>query len=351
MIKLLHLMAPETAHSFTVAMLKRGINPCYKPVRDARLNVTLWEGTDKQITYQNPIGLAAGFDKNAETMKAMFQMGFGSVEVGSITPKPQYGNPKPRIFRLSEDLGVINRLGFNNKGADVAYQNIEKFLKHKKETQVLGINIGKNKDTKKAADDYVKGIEMFGGQADYMTVNISSPNTKGLRDLQQKSDLKDLLNAVRKALKKHERSIPLLVKVAPDLNETEIADIVEVVQDQNIDGLIVSNTTISRPETLQSEYAGETGGLSGAPVFELSTKILNRFYVLTQGKLPLIGVGGVSTPEHAIAKIHAGASLVQLYSGMVYEGPSIAKKINQGLVQYMDREGVKSIKEMIGENK
>ncbi len=347
MTKLLHFLNPEMAHSFGIKALKNGIHPCYPSVDDARLHVKLWQGTKKERLFKNPIGLAAGFDKNAEVPRAMFKLGFGFVEVGTITPKPQVGNPKPRIFRLSEDKAVINRLGFNGGGSAVAHENITEFLRYKKQDQMLGINIGKNKDTKKAADDYVKGISMFGALADYITVNISSPNTKGLRDLQQKKDLGALLQAVQKELKKQKVSPPLLVKIAPDLNETEITDIVDVVMSESVDGLIVTNTTISRPDSLQSNHAAEMGGLSGQPLFDLSTKILNRVHVLTEGKIPLVGVGGVSNAQQAIAKFRAGASLVQLYTSMIYEGPGIAHRINKDLLAFCEAEGVKSLSELV----
>jgi dihydroorotate dehydrogenase len=296
------------------------------------------------LDFPNPVGMAAGFDKNATVPDALFNLGFGFVEVGTVTPRPQPGNPKPRLFRLVEDEAVINRLGFNGQGsATVAAR-----LQRRNKRGVLGVNIGKNRDTTDEVDDYVKGVSVFAPLADYLTVNISSPNTPGLRDLQRRERLSELLNAIVQARNSVGRRTPVLVKIAPDLNATEIRDIAEVSLSSGIDGLIATNTTLARPDNLLSKYSGEAGGLSGAPLFGLSTKILSELYKATEGKIPLIGVGGIASGLDAYQKIKAGASLVQLYSSMVFKGPGLVREIQRDLLLRLHADGFTNIEQAVG---
>lgn len=339
----LHLLEAERAHGLAIAALKHGLIPAASAVENDILTQELWG-----LKFKNPVGLAAGFDKNAEAASALLKHGFGFVECGTVTPRPQAGNPKPRVFRLTEDKGVVNRLGFNNKGIDVFLENVPP---REGRNGIVGLNIGKNKSTANALDDYLLLLERVYDAADYITVNISSPNTQGLRDLQEKSVLEVLLKTL---LKKREelaaagRKVPLLLKVAPDLTEEECADISEIGSSLSLDGLIVGNTTISRTEGLISANGRETGGLSGRPLFARSTNILKKFYRLTGGKIPLVGVGGISSGEDAYAKIRAGASLVQLYSALIYEGLGLVNRINDDLVRLLQRDGLTNIQEAIG---
>jgi len=297
------------------------------------------------MDFPNPVGMAAGFDKNAAIPDALFNLGFGFVEVGTVTPRPQAGNPKPRLFRLVEDQAVINRLGFNGQGAAAVVAR----LQHRQQRGVLGVNIGKNRDTTDEIDDYVKGVSLFAPLADYLTVNISSPNTPGLRDLQRRERLSELLTAIVEARNAVEgRRTPVLVKIAPDLNETEIRDIAEVSHSTGIDGLIATNTTLARPDTLKSAYKAEAGGLSGHPLFGLSTKILSELYKATEGKIPLIGVGGIASGLDAYQKIKAGASLVQLYSSLVFEGPGLVRRIQRDLLLRLQADGFTNINQAVG---
>ncbi|ALE17777.1 Dihydroorotate dehydrogenase [Altererythrobacter epoxidivorans] len=293
------------------------------------------------IKFANPVGVAAGFDKNAEVPDALLGLGFGSVEVGSITPRPQPGNPRPRLFRLVEDRAVINRMGFNNDGIDSALKRLER----RKRRGIVGVNVGANKDSADRVADYVAGIAAFRGVADYLTVNISSPNTPGLRNLQAKGELELLLEAVGAAQQAGDP--PVFLKVAPDLESGDHERIVKSAIDNGIAALIVSNTTISRPE-LKSRHAGETGGLSGAPLKSLALEQLRRFREVSAGELPLIGVGGIATADDAWERICAGASLIQLYSAMVYEGPGLGAQIVRGLEKLMKRDGFTSIAEAVG---
>lgn len=295
------------------------------------------------LTFPSPVGLAPGYDKNAEIFSKAGRLGFGFAEVGTITPRPQAGNPRPRLFRLVEDAAVINRMGFNNAGMEVAAARIAG-LPRGQRTGPLGINIGANKDSEDRIADYVDAMARLAPLADYVTVNISSPNTPGLRALQDKAALDDLLLRVRAA---GEGGPPLFLKVAPDLEPADIDDIASVAMDRKIDALIVSNTTISRP-ALKSHHAGETGGLSGAPLKALAQQRLADFRKATGAKLPLIGVGGIANAEDAYARIRAGASLVQLYSALVFEGPLLAQRINAGLVDLLRRDGLSHISEAVG---
>ena len=340
---LLHALDAETAHKCAVKSLYFAERFLSKSTPDSRLKTTLF-GLD----FPAPVGLAAGFDKNAECYKAVLKQPFGFAEVGTITPKAQAGNPKPRMFRLTEDEAVINRLGFNNGGMEYAVRNL---AGRDREKGILGINIGKNKDTEDALDDYLLALDRLYALADYITVNISSPNTPGLRDLQHKDAMLTLMKGIyerRDVLAKQHGFKPTLVKIAPDIDEQALQDIAEVALEVGFDGLIVSNTTIARPDTLQSKYAQETGGLSGKPLMQRSTEVLSMMHQVTDGNIPLIGVGGIASAADAIAKIKAGASLVQLYSALVYQGFGLVHNINNGILAEMDRLGINSITEMVG---
>jgi dihydroorotate dehydrogenase len=319
---------PETAHRATIAAL-RLLPKAPAPADDPRLKTSAFG-----LAFANPLGLAAGFDKNAEVFDAAPGLGFGFVEVGTLTPLPQPGNPRPRAFRLSEDRAVINRYGFNNDGHAPALARLEARTR----SGVVGINVGANKDSANRVADYVAGVRTFAGVADYLTINISSPNTPGLRDLQEASALRELLLRALDAHESAARRPPLLLKIAPDVTLAQLDDIVRVARDAKIDGMIVSNTTISRPDSLRSTFAKEAGGLSGRPLFALSTRRLAQTYLRVEGQFPLIGVGGVDGPEAAFAKLEAGASLLQLYSALVFEGPGLVSRIKQGLLTRLGAE-------------
>ncbi len=333
---LLQGMDAERAHGVTINALK--VLPAIGKVSD--------EPTLAQdifgLKFATPLGLAAGFDKNAEVPNAMLGLGFGFVEVGTVTPKPQTGNAKPRLFRLREDQAVINRMGFNNEGHDVVMRNLASAPKR----GIIGVNIGANKDAADRTQDYVLGLERFARIADYITINVSSPNTPGLRGLQNKLELDDLLSRLVDARGRVGVPVPMLLKIAPDLDAAAIADIAGLVVGR-IDGVIISNTTIARP-ALRSAYAAETGGLSGAPLFEPATRVLAEFYQSTSGKIPLIGAGGISDAETAWKKMRAGASLLQLYSALVYSGPSLITEINRGLAAKLKQSGARHLSEIVG---
>lgn len=341
---LIHSLPPEIAHELGLCALHYGLLPAQKIKFNPILSQKILG-----LEFKNPIGLAAGFDKNAVAINALLKQGFGFVEAGTVTPLPQTGNPKPRLFRLSEDKAVINRMGFNNDGLD---KFVENFTKRDCALGIAGANIGKNKDTENASDDYVKGLHTVYPLADYITVNISSPNTKGLRDLQQREALSQLLGEIaaarKQASQKYNKHIPIFLKIAPDIDGGQREDIAETVLANGIDGLIVSNTTIFRPDSLQNQYKNETGGLSGAPLFTLSTEVLAVMYKLTGGKIPIIGVGGISSAGDAYAKIRAGASLVQLYSALVYHGFALVRLINEELPKLLARDGFSHISEAVG---
>jgi dihydroorotate dehydrogenase len=322
--------------------LKLGIYPRRFKQPDPVLKSTLW-GLD----FPLPIGVAAGFDKNAEVFKELLNLGFGFVETGTVTPMAQPGNEKPRMYRLSEDKAIINKLGFNNLGLDKYRQHIRKWSDQQGHG-IVGVNVGKNKNTAEPLSDFMTSISMLSEYASYITINISSPNTIGLRDLQSRHNLKALIEMAKATRNKCKKKPPLLIKIAPDLSETQKNDVAEVATETKIDGLIVSNTTIFRPKSLQNRFKNEPGGLSGEPLFEVSTRLLGDMYRLTHGKIPLIGVGGVSTGLQAYAKIKAGASLIQLYSAMVYYGPRIAVRISQELAELIKKDQFSSLKEAIG---
>jgi len=336
----LFALSPERAHTFTLTALRMGLLPSMsRPVQG--LAVDLFG-----LRFPNPVGLAAGFDKNAVASRAMLKLGFGFVEAGSVTPNPQRGNPKPRVFRLPQDCAVINRLGFNNEGHDVFARNLD--AQRSGHTGIIGVNIGANKDSADPIEDYVKGVRRFTAIADYFVVNISSPNTPGLRDLQTRGVFHNLLTRVGAARDQDKVRPPLLVKIAPDLSQLELSAIVEVAIETGVDGLIVSNTTVDRPLSLRSSHVAETGGLSGRPLFAMSTSVLRNAYRISEGRIPLIGVGGITSGEDAYAKIKAGASLVQLYTGLIYQGPGLVQSILRDLRVLLDRDGVLSVVDVIG---
>lgn len=337
---LLMAMDAEQAHNLTIAALKTGLVPGGSR-RDPDSLATRVFGLD----FTNPIGLAAGFDKNAEVPDAMLKMGFGFVECGTVTPRPQDGNPKPRLFRVPTAQAVINRFGFNNQGLD-AYA--ARLLARSGRPGIVGANVGKNKDTVDAASDYTTCIRRVAHLARYLVVNVSSPNTPGLRTLQSRDALADLLGQCLAARSDTGVKPPLLLKVAPDLTDEDKADIAAVVLESGIDGLIVSNTTLARPAAIPPSLAAEAGGLSGRPLLEPSTKVLGEFYQLLGGKLPLVGVGGVSSGADAYAKIRAGASLVQLYSALAYQGPGLVGRIKAELAQRLADDGFAHVADAVG---
>jgi len=342
---------PERAHRATIAALKL-IPKHHPPFFPASLKSTV-----AGLEFASPVGLAAGFDKDAEVPEEMLDLGFGFVEVGTVTPRPQRGNPKPRLFRLKADRAVINRMGFNNHGQPAAFQRL---LECTHLHGVIGVNIGANKDSGDRIADYVEGVRAMGPVARYLTINISSPNTPGLRELQDEGALQELLAAVREACSDKPRSgssagprpagPPIFLKVSPDLDSGDPERIVKAAIDHGIDALIISNTTTSRP-SLKSKHREEAGGLSGAPLKTLALDALRRFRKASGGEIPLIGVGGIANGDDAWERIRAGASLVQLYTAMVYEGPGIARRIARALAQHLKREGFASIGEAVGSEK
>jgi len=333
---LIFRLEAERAHRATIRALR--LRPSRaRPVPDPRLAIRV-----AGIDFPNPVGLAAGFDKDAQVPDAMLALGFGFVEVGTLTPYPQDGNPRPRLFRLAEDRAVINRMGFNNGGQAAAF---ERLLKRRERPGIVGVNIGANKDSADRVADYAKGARVMAPVADYLTVNISSPNTPGLRALQSRAALDELLAGVIEA--RGPRRTPVFLKIAPDLEPADIDDIAAVAIGRGIDALIVANTTISRPP-LRSRLAGEAGGLSGAPLKDLALARLRDFRVATGGALPLVAAGGIASAEDAFARIRAGASLVQLYSAMVYDGPGLARRIVKGLGRLVEREGFATLAEAVG---
>ena len=334
----IRLLDAETAHALAIKALKTGLVPPPARVDDPILRTTVF-GLD----FPNPVGLAAGFDKNAEVPGPLLAQGFGFVEVGTVTPRPQPGNPRPRMFRLPADRAAINRMGFNNEGRDAMAARLTG-----RRPGIVGVNLGKNKDSEDAAADYVLGVERLGPLADYLVVNVSSPNTPGLRALQGREPLAALLAAVKAARDRLERRPPLLLKIAPDLTDEDKKDIGEVLAEVGIDGLIATNTTIARPDSLRDSNRAEAGGLSGKPVYEPSTRVLGEMYRLTGGRLPLIGVGGISSGRDAYAKIRAGASLVQFYTAMIYEGPGLANRIKRELAELLKRDGFASVTDAVG---
>lgn len=343
---LLFRFDPETAHGLTIKALKSGLVPALRDRGEPALRSRVW-GLD----FANPVGLAAGFDKNAEVVDPMLRLGFGFVEAGSVTPRPQPGNPRPRLFRLTGQGAVINRMGFNNEGLEAFAARLERRRDDpRRASGLVGANLGKNKDTADAADDYVIGVRRLAPLADYLVVNVSSPNTPGLRALQGRDPLRDLLGRVldARAACRLPRNPPLLLKIAPDLTSEDKSDIAAVALESGIDGLIVSNTTIARPADIPEPQRAEAGGLSGRPLFGPSTAVLKEIYALTGGKLPLVGVGGIASGADAYAKIRAGASLVQFYSAMVYGGPALVHRIRDELAALLRRDGFAAVADAVG---
>lgn len=332
----LFTLDPETAHGLSVTALKSGLVPTCRTERDPRIAVTV-----AGLTFPNPVGMAAGYDKNAEVPNELIRLGFGFAEIGTITPKPQQGNPKPRIFRLTKDRAVINRLGFNNEGHAAAHAR----LNGNPRQGLLGVNIGANKDSEDRVGDYVAGISLFADTADYFAVNISSPNTPGLRNLQTREALSELLKRVLAERDLKSRRIPVFLKIAPDLTEADIDDIAAECLAQRLDGVIVSNTTLVR-SGLSDPQAGEAGGLSGRPLFARSTIVLAKMRQKLGADMPLIGVGGIDSAETAAEKIRAGADLVQLYTGFIYGGPMLPGRIVRGLSRICDHENLASISDL-----
>lgn len=336
---LLFRLDAEVAHNLAIKALARGLVPAQPMGEPPSLRQKLFG-----LEFANPVGLAAGFDKNAEAVRGLAKQGFGFLELGTVTPKPQEGNPRPRLFRLVRDEAVINRLGFNNAGLEKYCAN----LRSAPRPLPLGANIGKNKYTEEALADYLIALEAVAPLADYVTINISSPNTAGLRDLQGAHHLENFLGSLIEKRDALPRKVPMLLKIAPDLSEKDREGIAGIALAKSIDGLIISNTTVDRPLSLQSRWRGEKGGLSGRPLFEPSTQMLAQMYRLTGGKIPLIGVGGISSSLDAYRKIRAGASLVQLYSALIYQGFSLVTRIKQDLAGMLAQEGFENISQAIG---
>jgi dihydroorotate dehydrogenase len=342
-LPVLRWLDPEDAHRLAIQGL-RFLPPVKPRPDDPKLAVRAFG-----LNFPNPIGMAAGFDKSAEVPDALLRLGFGFVEIGSVTPKPQAGNPRPRLFRLERDEAVINRMGFNNDGAEVALRRLAARAQH---GGIIGVNVGANKDSPDRVADYVKLIETFAPVASYFTVNVSSPNTPGLRNLQEGALLDDLLGRVidaREHVRQKAGDTPVLLKIAPDLSLAQLDDVVQVARSRKVDGMIVSNTTIARPSTLREEMrAKEQGGLSGRPLFRLSTRMVAETYVRVEGAFPLIGVGGVDSGGAALTKIRAGASLIQLYSSLVYKGLGLVDEIKRDLTSTLLRTGRDSLSEIVG---
>ncbi|HZS64887.1 MAG TPA: quinone-dependent dihydroorotate dehydrogenase [Xanthobacteraceae bacterium] len=343
---LLRCLDPETAHRLTIGALKLGLVPGKHEPDDPILAVDAFG-----LSFPNPVGLAAGFDKNAEVPDAMLALGFGFVEAGTVTPRPQPGNPRKRLFRLEEDEAIVNRLGFNNEGLSAFAARLTQ-RKRTGRGGIVGANVGKNRDTVDAAADYAAGVTALSPLADYLVVNLSSPNTPGLRALQARDEMERLLLRVLEArgrfAPQQGRLPPLLAKVGPDLGDGELRDIAEVATKLRLDGLIIGNTTIERPATLRSPYRGESGGLSGRPLMERSTACLAAMYRFTGGRMPLIGCGGVASGADAYAKIKAGASLVQLYTALVFQGPALVARIKREIAARLRADGFRSVGEAVG---
>ncbi|MBR0950475.1 quinone-dependent dihydroorotate dehydrogenase [Bradyrhizobium canariense] len=342
-LPVLRWLDPEDAHRLAIQGL-RFLPPGKPHADDPKLAVRAFG-----LNFPNPIGMAAGFDKSAEVPDALLRLGFGFVEIGSVTPKPQSGNPRPRLFRLERDEAVINRMGFNNDGAEIALRRLAARAQH---GGIVGVNVGANKDSPDRVNDYVRLIETFAPVASYFTVNVSSPNTPGLRNLQEGALLDDLLARVidaRERVRQKAGDTPVLLKIAPDLSLAQLDDVVQVARSRRVDGMIVSNTTIARPSTLREEMrAKEQGGLSGRPLFRLSTRMVAETYVRVEGAFPLIGVGGVDSGGAALTKIRAGASLIQLYSSLVYKGLGLVDEIKRDLASTLLRTGRDSLSEIVG---
>jgi dihydroorotate dehydrogenase len=334
---------PEVAHNLAIKSLKLKLTP---NLFDENKNNPMFQSSLFGKKIDNPIGIAAGFDKNAEVYNSLFKLGFGFVEVGTITPFQQYGNPKPRVFRLVEDQALINRLGFNNLGVE----NISNRIRSNLSKGLLGINIGPNKDSKDRLNDYLIGLRNFHDIADYITINISSPNTENLRNFHDETKLDELINFIKEEKDKLKSKIPIVVKISPDISEVETESISEILLKHNVNAIIVSNTTAINRENLQNIAKHQKGGLSGKPLELVSNKLISKFHKLLKNKIQIIGVGGVDSGESAYKKFLAGASFVQLYTGMVFQGPNIVIKIKKELKEILISQGVKNFREIIGKN-
>lgn len=343
---LLRMLPPEAAHRLTIRALALGLAPRAMVADDPILACHLW-----RRDFANPLGLAAGFDKDGEAIPALAALGFGFVEIGSVTPEPQPGNPKPRLFRLPEDHAVINRMGFNSQGHAAVARRLATVRRRGGGRggtvgAIIGINLGKNRDSADAAADYAAGVAAFAGLADYLVINVSSPNTPGLHRLQERAALARLLARTRAALPGD--GPPVLVKIAPDLAAEDMRGVADIARAGTVDGIIVTNSTRARPETLRGASRREAGGLSGRPLFAQATRVLGEMYRLTEGRVPLVGCGGVASADDAYAKIRAGASLVQLYTALVYEGPMLVARIKAGLAARLRADGFTGIAQAVG---
>ena len=332
---------PETAHNLVIKSLKLNLIP---NLMDENKDDPIFKSTLFGKEIENPFGMAAGFDKNAEVYNSLFKLGFGFVEVGTVTPHKQYGNPKPRVFRLVEDQALINRLGFNNLGSE----NVSSRIRSNLNKGLLGINIGPNKDSSDRQNDYLVGLRTFHDIADYITINISSPNTENLRNFHDETKFEELMNSIQIEKTKLKSKIPIVVKISPDIHENQIESISKILLYNKVSAIIVSNTTSKNREKLNDILKHQKGGLSGKPLEEESNKLIKKFYKLLKGKIEIIGVGGVDSGESAHRKFLAGASYIQLYTGMVYQGPNIIGKIKKELKEILIADGVKNFKEIIG---
>lgn len=337
---LMRVLDPERAHEAALRALELGLHPRAAAASDPRFAVSAFG-----LSFQNPIGLAAGFDKDARVPDAMLTLGFGHVEIGSVTPLPQPGNPQPRLFRLTADRAVINRMGFNSAGHEAVAQRLEK---RAGQPGIIGINLGANKASADKSADFVAGLERLGGLASYVTINVSSPNTPGLRDLQLPDALSRLMEQLLAARARMNRKPPLIVKLSPEIAEDDLAEVIGRLLTGGADGIAISNTTLARDGLSDTAHTAETGGLSGRPLFRRATRMLARVYQLSEGRLPLIGIGGVDSGAAALAKIAAGASLVQLYTGMVFEGPGLAARINLHMSSEIQRLNIDSVAKIRG---
>jgi|TARA_B110000027_G_scaffold14811_1_gene14730 dihydroorotate dehydrogenase len=332
---------PETAHNLAIKSLKLNLTPSFM---DENKDDPMFKSTLFGKEIDNPIGMAAGFDKNAEVYNSLFRLGFGFVEVGTVTPLEQYGNPKPRVFRLVEDEALINRLGFNNLGSE----NISNRIRSNLKKGLLGINIGPNKDSEDRLNDYLIGLRAFHGIADYITINISSPNTENLRNFHDEKKFDELISSIHEEKIKIKSKIPIVVKISPDILEDQISMISKILLDHKVSAIIVSNTTEKNREKLNNILKHQKGGLSGKPLEEEANKLISKFYKLLEGKIKIIGVGGVDSGESAHRKFLAGASYIQLYTGMVFQGPNIVGKIKKELKEILKVDGIKNFREIIG---
>ncbi|XP_001359026.5 dihydroorotate dehydrogenase (quinone), mitochondrial [Drosophila pseudoobscura] len=343
------LLPAEASHNLAVMACKYRVYPASQYQDDINLNTQFFGRL-----LSNPIGIAAGFDKNAEAVDGLKDLGFGFVEVGTVTPTAQEGNPKPRVFRLSEDKAIINRYGFNSDGHEAVLQRLSESRKKENFNAIVGVNLGRNRNTMTPVADYVQGVRLFGPVADYLVINVSSPNTKGLRDMQSKEKLTELLEQVNEARSRLEsnRNVPILLKLSPDLEISDMSDIVDVIKRKKsrVDGLIVANTTVSRDNLHDAKWTAEAGGLSGEPLRARSTEMIAQMYQLTNGKVPIIGVGGVSSGYDAYQKFEAGASYVQIYTALVYEGPYLVEQIKDELSKLITQRGHSNIQSVVGTN-